>query len=63
MIGLTVFCEVVGTTIPWLLEGFDMAAVVEVGLVVPGDGPVVVELVLVMIVPPTVTVDGGADEA
>lgn len=49
--------EEVGTTILWLLERFDMAAVVEGGLVVREDVPVVVELVLVTIVPPTVTVD------
>jgi hypothetical protein len=55
--GLTTICVEVGNTILWLLERFDMAAAVEVGLLVPEIVGVVVELVLVTIVPPTVSVD------
>jgi hypothetical protein len=47
----------VGNTILWLLERFDVAAAVEVGLLVPEIVGVVVELVPVTIVPPTVSVD------
>jgi hypothetical protein len=55
--GVTTFCVEVGNTILWLLERFDVAATVEVGLLVPEIVGVVVELVPVTIVPPTVSVD------